>query len=282
MGQCSSKFQTQNLQIQSFAGIDRNQKCNLSKSQVLAKQQSNERKLIFGNGNVHSVPTTSKDRVTTVQVSISPLPSYSNRISWVDLIDNSNPQSVSKIGNGSFGIVVKTSWHFTSVSNIDTKCEVAVKVLTRSLANISSDDEFHHVCNKAIKEVDIIRKAEENMIYKDCIIQTYGIVKGPLPLALSSLFHVGVGEESVGIVMRLERGGSLDGLIHRSKEKMTALTLSNKINILFQIARGIAELHAVGIVHGNKLTHTKFGSVHRMSSQSFVCKQAILNLKIFC
>ena len=61
----------------------------------------------------------------------------------------------------------------------------------------------------------------------------------------------------IGIVMRLEQGGSLESLIHpedvveRKSRASVMLNMKIKIRIIFQTVRAIAELHSVGIVHGD-------------------------------
>ena len=97
-------------------------------------------------------------------------------------------------------------------------------MLTKSLSNVKSDAEFQKICSKALKEVEIIRRAEERMIYKDCVIRTFGVAKGTLPSEVTTLFKIRQGEEGVGIIMRLEKGGSLDSLIHNPSKKKKKLT----------------------------------------------------------
>lgn len=177
---------------------------------------------------------------------------FREKIEWIELAVNVAKGKDSIIGEGSFGTVVKAVF---KPNGTKLKIEVAVKVLTKSLANVRSDAEFQKIVSKAIKEVDIIRRAEKKMIYKDCVIRTYGVTQGPLPKEVTNLFKLKAGEDGVGIIMRLEKGGSLDSLIHGTGidalVKKKKLTFTDKINILFQCARGIAELHAVGIVHAD-------------------------------
>ena len=69
----------------------------------------------------------------------------------------------------------------------------------------------------------------------------------PLPVEFAKLLRVLPGEESIGIVMRVENGGSLGKLIHGRN----IIPIVDKIDMLFQIARGLAELHTVGIIHAD-------------------------------
>ena len=51
------------------------------------------------------------------------------------------------------------------------------------------------------------------------------------------------GTEGVGIVMRYEGGGSLESYLSKQR------SLSDKLRILEGIARGLTELHGLGIIH---------------------------------
>ena len=53
------------------------------------------------------------------------------------------------------------------------------------------------------------------------------------------------GTEGVGIVMRYEGGGSLEDYLSKQR------SLSEKLRILEGIARGLSELHGIGIIHAD-------------------------------
>lgn len=53
------------------------------------------------------------------------------------------------------------------------------------------------------------------------------------------------GTEGVGIVMRYEGGGSLEDYLSKQR------SLSDKLRILEGIARGLSELHGLGIIHAD-------------------------------
>ena len=61
-----------------------------------------------------------------------------------------------------------------------------LSVITNYLFTI--DKEFQKVCEKAFDEVRILQEAETRMLFRDCIIRTYGIARGPLPDSLCSIF----------------------------------------------------------------------------------------------
>lgn len=225
------------------------------------------------SGGTMKPPSPQKDvpmpLVTSSKPIVNPIsliePVFRDNINWTELEINFSKPKEAIIGDGSFGRVFKAVWSpaaltdkdfkngkkVSDVNPAEIKIEVAVKVLTRSLAKARNDNEFNKVCKKAMKEVDMIRRAEERMIYKDCIIRTYGFAQGALPDDFTAVFKIPRGEEGVGIIMRLEKGGSLDEMIINSRKKIKVLSFVDKINILFQIARSVAELHAVGIVHAD-------------------------------
>ncbi len=97
--------------------------------------------------------------------------------------------------------------------------------------------------------------AEQTISYPDCIIRAYGVAEGPLPRSLTTLFCLPTGKSnlSVGIVMRFEGGGSLAGVIYKEDEagRQVQVDMEEKLRLLCGIARGLAELHAVGIIHGD-------------------------------
>ena len=86
----------------------------------------------------------------------------------------------------------------------------------------------------------------------DLIVQLYGFAEGPLPLEITTLFRLHNLEEAYGIVMRLEGGGSLELLLHPPAARAAApLATGDKLRLLAQIAHGIAELHTIGVTHGD-------------------------------
>jgi len=101
------------------------------------------------------------------------------------------------------------------------------------------------------REVELIVEANLKITDVDCIIRVYGDVKGKLPAYLSSIFQLNTIDECAGIVMRYESGGSLDRLLYSPDAILKPLDIIEKFRILTGIARGLAELHAFGIVHGD-------------------------------
>jgi serine/threonine protein kinase len=73
------------------------------------------------------------------------------------------------------------------------------------------------------------------------------MVEGVLPEFLCTMFHLEKGEYGIGIVMGYEAGGSLEGYLAVHKE----LPLVERLRLVFRAAEGLAELHALGVVHGD-------------------------------
>jgi serine/threonine protein kinase len=124
---------------------------------------------------------------------------------------------------------------------------VAIKILSRSTVTVNNETEFAEIVMKANNEVTLMVQAERKMIWKDCMVHIYGIIQGQMPRDLSSLFHLPENEVGVGIVMSYESGGSLESFLKLNKD----LTIAFKVKLLSQIARNIAELHLLNIVHGD-------------------------------
>jgi serine/threonine protein kinase len=84
-------------------------------------------------------------------------------------------------------------------------------------------------------------------------VKVFGVAEGVLTPELANLFHVSLGDEAVGIVLRYEGGGSLGTLIHHPTNTIAhrKVTLIESVRLLRDIARGLTELHAIGIVHGD-------------------------------
>ena len=71
---------------------------------------------------------------------------------------------------------------------------------------------------------------------------------------MTSQFGIPAGEFAVGVVLRYEAGGSLELHLHgdpQSHRVKVKLHMTEKLRILSCVARGVAELHDAGIVHGD-------------------------------
>jgi serine/threonine protein kinase len=83
-------------------------------------------------------------------------------------------------------------------------------------------------------------------LLSDYVTEVFGFAEGPLPDELIARVRLPAGDEGFCMVMRYEAGGSLEGLLYGRNLGMT-----QKLRLLTQMARAIAELHAVGVVHGD-------------------------------
>jgi serine/threonine protein kinase len=175
------------------------------------------------------------------------IPPYA-QIQWSDLYINASTPNISPIiGHGEFGTVVKAIYNNHSGVNTTTH-EVAVKVLTKSSVSSGS---FEEMCAKAVEEVELVIEAAKKMVYADCIIKAYGVARGPIPGSLAQIFGVRANEEGVGIIMRYEGGGSLEELLAASRNRNQIIPMNEKIRLLRGIARSLAELHSVSLVHAD-------------------------------
>jgi serine/threonine protein kinase len=125
---------------------------------------------------------------------------------------------------------------------IDKEISVAVKVLSKA----GDQKDF---LKYAREELNILIEAEKRICVKDCIVKAYGIVYGPLSPQFSSLFPFLDSGNKIGIVMGFESGGTLSEFIHSNDQRL--ISMAEKVKLLCCIAKGLAELHSVGIVHGD-------------------------------
>jgi serine/threonine protein kinase len=176
-------------------------------------------------------------------------------INWTELsLHGTRNECV--LGQGSFGTVIRARWKrkpFSTKNGAYRKAtDVAVKVLTRWALNNTADSNFDVIKEQALKECEIVKQANI-LMQSDATVKFYGVVEGPLPDYLISMFpQVKPGEEAMGIVMRCEAGGSLETLLHPAADKVKhPLTLLDSLRLLLGVAIGISELHAIGIIHGD-------------------------------
>ena len=127
--------------------------------------------------------------------------------------------------------------------DIYEEVEVAIKILNQ--VNRANQDK---VLRAAMKEVETIKSVEDKIASTDCFVKVYGVAYGQPPLNLRKEMNVAEFTSVIGIVMRYEGGGSLQTLIYKRDEP---LPIMEKLRLLKSVARGLAELHAIGIVHAD-------------------------------
>ena len=158
---------------------------------------------------------------------------------------------------GAFSVVMKANYRKQQKGR---GIPVAVKIFTNdSIINASN---FHHLCEEAEKEAEIMLKAKNELQQVEYIVNVLGVANGPLTEALSAAFPKAVkaGESAFGVVMEYLGGGSLEKLVtpdysnntnDKHKEESWILPMVDKIRLLKEIATGLTDLHSVGIVHGD-------------------------------
>ena len=130
---------------------------------------------------------------------------------------------------------------------------MAVKVMVRTRLEeqqLNYDQELRLARLEAERIVEVSKRGGQALT--DLIIQVYGFVEGPLPDALTSLFKLRKGEDAFGVVMRLEGGGSLDGLLYPPQDAARVhISTPEAVRLLSRVIEAIAVLHSIGVVHGD-------------------------------
>ena len=163
------------------------------------------------------------------------------------------------IGQGAFGRVYKATWLPNAPKLIGSQ-PVAVKVMTMTGASSMGRD-YATERGRALEEAEriVLMGKRGTQVLRDLTIQVYGCADGILPPDVTAMFRLRDGEEAIGIVMRLEPGGNLEMMVHSGK-KQTGLKVdysgiladtTSKLRIVEQIVRGLTELHAAGLIHGD-------------------------------
>jgi ankyrin repeat protein len=165
--------------------------------------------------------------------------SSSSSIKLINWSDISLPLSgtFDILGNGSFGTVYKARY----LNELGLFMDVAIKILIPNNNNYNTDYEL------AMKETEILMKLKSKM-YSDTIVIAYGIVEGVLPSSLPFPLNINPRQKAIGIVMSYEGGGTLADNLY---VKNIVQSLAEKIRISRFLACGLAELHAIGTIHGD-------------------------------
>ncbi|CAM6000696.1 unnamed protein product [Sphagnum balticum] len=125
---------------------------------------------------------------------------------------------------------------------------VAIKILNQT--NIGDIQAVDRLVRAATKEIQTM-KSVESRITNNCTVKVYGLVRGKLPPNISRELKYSELLDVVGIVMRFEGGGSLQSLIHNPSSRRHTLDMREKLRLLKGIARGLTELHSIGIIHAD-------------------------------
>jgi len=163
-------------------------------------------------------------------------------VQWSDLvIDDQSPV----LGRGSFGFVFRGMW-LDPEDNVHH--EVAVKVMSRQVCKVK-DMNYEDLLRMARQEAALtISAAKRGRRIENSITCVYGFAEGPLPEHLTDQFAAKEGEEAFGMVMRLEKGGSLSDNMYKSND---FYSMTEKIRILLGIAQGLVKLHSINVIHGD-------------------------------
>ena len=164
-------------------------------------------------------------------------------IDWNEIKLDPNVGEEYVIGSGSFGMVIRAIWERVG----KVKREVAIKVLKREPGE--KEESYKNKVQNAKDEL-VIMKYADSQIGSDFIVKAYGLADGILSEELQDKFDTR--KKIVGIIMSFVQFGSLNDYLHGRNNSVAAmLRVEEKINIITLVSQGLAELHSVGIVHGD-------------------------------
>ena len=86
---------------------------------------------------------------------------------------------------------------------------------------------YEKLLDKTLDEVKILKAVEDKLVFKDCVLQMFGIVSGQLPPKYCRELKIAETAHTIGIVMRYEGGGSLQNLIMRSASHKSDPSICN-------------------------------------------------------
>ena len=167
-------------------------------------------------------------------------------IPWSELHVETTPSS--RLGEGSFGVVFRGNWKpIEKIRSLNR--DVAVKVMTRFLVR---GTDYLQAVKCAQEEAELIHNlcVQHGPAIGDFVMHVYGFAEGPIPPNLITAFNLPPGDQGFGIVMGLAAGGTLSHLLYGGPP-LRILSMFDKLRICAQLARGVTELHAVGLVHGD-------------------------------
>ncbi len=146
----------------------------------------------------------------------------------------------SVLGKGSYGVVVKAVYGDSPLFQID----VAVKVMIAK-SGIDLDRDYEKLQESVSSEVRILQEIESKLpLQSEHMIKIIGVADGDLPPS----FHAEFGtKKALGIVMRLEAGGTLATFLVLSR----GLRMIDRLHIVLQLVRAVAELHTIWVIHGD-------------------------------
>ena len=144
-----------------------------------------------------------------------------------------------RIGQGAFSAVYRGVWKRAGRA---MGHDVALKVMTKSRCL----GDYNHALKLAREEAELLYRLCVHDHLTSHVTEVFGFCEGPIPMHLLKAVKLPDDDEGFCIVMRHYSGGTLEDLLSRR-----TLSMMEKLQLLTQIVSSLAELHAVGITHGD-------------------------------
>lgn len=171
-------------------------------------------------------------------------PARIKRLQWTNIKVSTVNLSDIVLGEGTFSRVYKAQ-----LIQSNGLFDIAIKLFNQSSNNLI---EYKRQCAAAIEEATTILSLTDTILNRDAIISVYGVVAGPLSPELVALFQLPDGFPRVGLVMRLEAGGSIERALYPAgKSLKRKMDLEFKLTVLRNVSDAMREIHLAGGIHGD-------------------------------
>ena len=187
---------------------------------------------------------------STVATDDGPIPQQSTLpvIDWTELMPSE------RIGQGAFSAVYRGVWKRAGRA---MGHDVALKVMTKSRCL----HDYVNALKLAREEAELMHRLCVHDHLTEHVTEVFGFCAGPIPMHLLKAVRLPEDDEGFCIVMRHYSGGTLDDLL-----SSRTLSMLEKLQLVTQIVSSLAELHAVGITHGDlKPANFLLVDVHSLS-----------------
>lgn len=112
-------------------------------------------------------------------------------------------------------------------------------------------DKYLREAKSLVRSAAATLDAESKIAYKECMAKVLGVITGEIPESIASELKITESTVATAVIFKHEKGGSLHSLIHPLNGEKKNTLMREKLRLLVGVAKSLAELHSIGICHGN-------------------------------